>query len=108
MPLPRVSQYNPARGGHAPGDLRDSFLDAVDIIEKWGSSALEPTVELRDHQVPVTRVIGLLWNCRDILALGACRQINDMIGGPDSFGAGSTYAQAARKLKRLLDSRHPH
>jgi hypothetical protein len=77
----------------------------VDIIEKWGDGEPEPTVELRDHQIPVTRVIGLLWNCRDILAYGVCQQINDMIRRPDSLRSGSTYAQAARQLKRLLDSR---
>jgi hypothetical protein len=105
MTLAKPSKYNPARGGHAPTDLRNSFLDAVDIIEKWGAGEPEPTVELRDHQIPVMRIIGLLWNCRDILAYGVCQQIDDMIRSPQSFRSGSTYAQGARQLKRLLDSR---
>lgn len=105
MTKPGFSRYNPSRGGRAPRDLRNSFLDAVDIVEKWGAGEPEPTVELRDHQVPVTRIIGLLWNCRDTLACDVCQQIHDMLRRPDTFRSGSTYAQAARQLKRFLESR---
>jgi hypothetical protein len=98
----KFSKYSPSRGGHAPGDLRDSFIDSVYVIEQWGASQPEPTVELRGHQVPVTRIIGLLWNCSDILGGAVCRQICGMARGPDSFPSGATYAQAARQLKELV------
>jgi hypothetical protein len=102
MPTIKFSEFSPSRGGHAPGDLRDSFIDSVDVIEQWDASQPEPTVELRGHQVPVTRIIGLLWNCSDILGGPVCRPINGMVRRPDSFPSGATYAQAARQLKKLV------
>jgi hypothetical protein len=43
------SSYNPAVGGHAPGDIRDAFAEAVDAYERWDDGDPEPTVEVRDQ-----------------------------------------------------------
>jgi hypothetical protein len=42
------SQYNPARGGHAPSDLRDAFLKTVEAVFDWSTGEPEPTVEVRE------------------------------------------------------------
>jgi hypothetical protein len=80
------SHYKPHLGGHAPGDLRDAFHVAVDAVGEWEAGP-EPKVELRDKQVPVSRVFGLLWNCSDTL--------------PGDERPGS-YAAGARLLKALV------
>ncbi|MEO3811340.1 hypothetical protein ABGB17_20290 [Sphaerisporangium sp. B11E5] len=64
--------------GHAPGDLRNPFLEA---IEEHGLAAA------RDMRRPG---FTKLWNCTDILPGWAC----DLLDVP----SGSTYAQAVRSL----------
>ena len=64
------SQYNPARGGHAPSDLRDAFLKTVEAVFDWSTGEPEPTVEVREREMPVSAVCGHLWNCRDVLPSG--------------------------------------
>jgi hypothetical protein len=43
------SNYHPGRGGHAPGDLRDAFAEAVEDYIYGGSP--EPFVDVRGHKV---------------------------------------------------------
>jgi hypothetical protein len=59
------SLYSPARGGHAPGDVRDAFFAAVEAYDAWEISEPEPTVELRGQRVPISQMCGLLWNCTE-------------------------------------------
>ena len=89
------SRYNPARGGHAPGDLRTAFEEAVEAICDWNEGDPEPTVEVREREMAVGAVCGLLWNCEDILPSGTMECVD-----PD-FGCGS-YAAAARVLKSVI------
>jgi hypothetical protein len=42
------------RGGHAPGDLRGAFIDAVEAMGQWTPGNPIPTVEVRDQLVSVT------------------------------------------------------
>ena len=65
--LLKGSSYLPSRGGHAPGDVRDAFLEALDIYVNREVGAAEPMVELREQQVSLCQLCGLLWNCTDIL-----------------------------------------
>jgi hypothetical protein len=66
------------KSGHAPGHLRDAFLDAVDEVMA---------------NRPVDRAIfGRLWNCTDQLPWSTVEQVREM-------GATTgTYASAARVL----------
>ncbi len=64
----RTPYYHPSRGGHAPGDLRDAFAEAVEA----GRGDPNQTVELRDQTVTLARVAGLLWNCRDVMPGDLC------------------------------------
>jgi hypothetical protein len=75
------SFYNPARGGHAPGDLRDAFGEAVDAFTAWSDGEPEPTVEFRESNVTITALCGYLWNCRDIMPSLMVTALDDLVGG---------------------------
>jgi hypothetical protein len=63
--VPFRSRYDPKRGGHAPGDLRDAFCSA---IEEYAAEGRFPrVVELREQRVPLAYVCTLLRNCDDVL-----------------------------------------
>jgi hypothetical protein len=89
------SFYTPARGGHAPGDLRASFLEAVWLFVKWDGGP-EPEVELRDLLVPMSAVCGLLWNCTDTLPR---HEFDELLVGCDAELQSGSYAEAARWMK---------
>lgn len=81
------AKFNPARGGHAPGHLRDAFLEAVE------ADGDNPYVDVGYDDVPMSllQLCGLLWNCTDILPSDACAMLD--------LAQGSTYAMAARALR---------
>lgn len=72
--------YNPSRGGHAPGHLRDRFADEV---QGEGEPMTDSDFE---------RLIGQLWNCTDTMPSDLCDELD--------LPVGSTYAQGARSLRR--------
>lgn len=83
-PRPR-RRYNPSRGGHAPGYLRDAFQEWLDEDDApdW--------VEIDGEKHPVDYLLGKLWNSTDVLPASYCQNLD--------IPQGSTYAQAARKIK---------
>ena len=91
------SFFNPARGGHAPGDLRNAFFNAVEAYDSWLSGEQEPTVELRQQQLPISQVCGLLWNCTDTVPTILRSYFRDW----DEPEPGS-YSTAARLLRLLI------
>ena len=93
------SNHDPSRGSHAPGDLRDVFLEALDAYLYRGKNVR--VVEYRDQKVPLNRVCGLLWNCTDILPGAEAHALRDEVGDERSI---ETYAQAARAFKGLIAS----
>ena len=76
-------RFNPARGGHAPGHLRDWFINYVE------------TGELDEEMVEQGRTLrwlfGQLWNCSDIMPGIDCDELD--------LPRGSTYARAVRSLR---------
>ena len=95
MSMLKGSRFEPSRGGHAPGDVRDAFQEAVESWADWEPETKpEPVVDLRDKPTPITAVINLLWNCTDIMPSDLC----DCADMP----AGSTYAQGARQMSRAV------
>ena len=91
------SLYSPARGGHAPGDVRNAFFAAVEAYDTWEISEPEPTVELRGQRVPISQMCGLLWNCTDTMPNLLCGHFRDC----DEPVPGS-YAVAARLLRSRI------
>src|SRR6202040_2902773 len=92
------SKFSPATGGHAPGDVRDAFVAAVEAFEQWEDGEPEPAGELREPRIAISAVFGLLWNCSDILPGDLFDQIDDHSGVLKS----RTYASAARYLKSRI------
>jgi hypothetical protein len=100
MPKPILigSNYNPGRGGHAPGDIRDAFVhEAIPAFIEWMSGP-EPTVEVREQQIPISRLCGLLWNCSDTLPSGAVFDLNSC----DIELKRHSYSAAARWMKEAI------
>ena len=81
------AKFNPARGGHAQGHLRDAFLEAVEVDDD------NPVVAVGYDEVPMalSQLCGLLWNCTDVLPSHICDTLD--------LPLGSTYAVAARALR---------
>lgn len=100
------SGYNPRRGGHAPGDLRDAFAAALDAFAAWKSGEPEPTVELRDEHVPISVLFGLLWNCKDILPGHVFEQVLGLVDRPLAHPMRRTYGAASRCLKQMAEEAH--
>ena len=85
--------YRANRGGHAPGHLRDAFLEWLD--KYWFTDEDCDTVEIDGQRRPLRWLIGQLWNCTDILPGSYCDELELQIG--------STYAMAVRKVARTLE-----
>ncbi len=69
--------HNTSRGGHAPGYLREAFLDWLE--EAHAGNELPAQVEMQDdgRQRPISWLLGRLWNCTDILPGDAFRLLRD-------------------------------
>ena len=98
------SEYSPSRGGHAPGDLREAFAEALDAFEAWGGGDPGPTIEVRGTRLTVSAICGLLWNCSDVMPSTLNQQLSDLTKWPQDGLRSSTYAAGARLLKSLTTS----
>lgn len=86
--------YKANRGGHAPGHLREAFLDWLEEHwqdERWLQG---DTVEVSEKVRPIRWLIGQLWNCTDALPGDECELL-----GLDY----ATYAVAVRKVAQELE-----
>lgn len=102
-----ASSYKPALGGHAPGDVRDAFLNAVEDLRSWQPGMPEPVAELRERQVPIAALCGVLWNCTDTLPSLAGSEVWSFVERyGDGYEAGqraaASYGRAARALKAIF------
>jgi hypothetical protein len=106
------SKYQPSRGGHAPGHLREAFEWAVEasypnIQEDWYKHMeddevllfFNPEKEKWWNTLSLKEkgrwLIGQLWNCTDIMPSVYC----DIL----ELNLGSTYAMAVRKLRAEME-----
>jgi hypothetical protein len=62
------------RHGHAPGHVRDTAIAAFDAWLEWDRTGPEPTVEFEvnyePRQITISRALGMVWNCTDIVLGG--------------------------------------
>ncbi len=99
--LLKNSSYVPSRGGHAPGDLRDAFVESLDSVEHWRSGMPDLVVEFRGQHVLLWDICGLLWNCTDVLPGWVYRYLEEVCGAPCRR---TSYACGARMLRQYLQS----
>jgi hypothetical protein len=106
-------RYKPSIGGHAPGHLRQAFLDALDYVRfedpviPWYAGLDEceticwPNTRKQawlDTLTPRERgrwLIGQLWNCTDCLPASYVELLD--------LTTGYTYARAVRVLREEMD-----
>ena len=75
-----MPSYDPSRGGHAPGHIREMLLEYLDA---------------GDHPLDQS-VVGQLWNGTDALPASYRDELE--------IPRGSTYAQAVRHIARVWAS----
>jgi hypothetical protein len=93
------SSYKPARGGHAPGDVRDAFLSWLADYYDAADNAPTPMAELREQEIEPAKLLGLLWNCTDQMPGIYVGMVEDILGDQPIRG---TYASAVRALKETV------
>ena len=91
------------RYGHAPGHIREAFLNAIEEFMAWNDGEPEPTVDVEFDYVPnttpISAVCGLLWNCTDILPGSVYRDLRD---GAQIELRRQTYAAAAQGMRAVI------
>ena len=98
-----MSNYDPSRGGHAPGHLRRAFCDWLEVVSAREDGEIPDTVIVgwAEEERPLRWLIGQLWNCSDQLPGGVVGDLFDLF----EFEAAFTYAAAVRKLTDQLDAK---
>jgi hypothetical protein len=93
---PRVDRARWAN--HAPGHVRDMFLDAIAAFADWNDDDPEPKVSyevnFEPHEIEISKACGLLWNCKDILPGHHYQWLRDCGIEPQR----QTYAAAAHAI----------
>ena len=94
------------RNGHAPGHVREAFINAIDAFMAWEDGAPEPTVEYEVNYIPrqvtLSQACGLLWNCNDVLPGGLFHEVKDALGVERQ-----TYAAVAQAMHRYIADGKP-
>jgi hypothetical protein len=85
--------YNPCRGGHSPGHLRDGLYQYI-------SGELD---EYDPPRLSFERLTGLLWNCTDIMPGDVRETVSELVSALGCEEAPIyTVAQACRWLRPNL------
>jgi len=98
-------RFQPGRGGHAPGHLRDALLECLDAgsSNPWYQALADDEVlwfrnepdqeewSALDLKQRALWLIGQLWNCTDVLPGEYCEDLG--------IPRGSSYAVAVRNLR---------
>ena len=75
------------RHGHAPGYLRETLCEWIDA--NWQEETLDEDAR------SINWLLGQLWHCTDVLPASYCDTLEIL--------SGSTYAQAVRHIKKVLE-----
>ena len=93
-----------SRSGHAPGHVRETFLNAIEAFVAWGAGEPEPTVDFEigyvPRSIPISKACTLVWNCTDIIPGYAFDLLDDELLGMKR----RTYAACARSMHEAIKS----
>jgi transcriptional regulator with XRE-family HTH domain len=105
VPYAHRRRYQAPRGGHAPGHLREAFLEWLqESMHSPTSEPLSTMVEVGDEPRPITWLFGQLWNCSDILPRQDFESVNEILASENAPAIDrQTYAAAVRALKPLVN-----
>jgi len=98
------------RNGHAPGHVRDTACNAFEAWLAWDGGP-EPAVEYEigyvPRLIPISRALGLVWNCTDIVPSSWFDLVQDTaqsrLRSPEPVIKSRTYGACARAV--LAESR---
>src|SRR2546427_12789782 len=93
-----LGKYKPARGGHAPGHLRDGLYAWI------GNGADDELVKVGYDEVDIAvgQLLGALWNCTDVLPGGVRQDLADL--GIAAGSVASAVRQLKPRLRRMVES----
>jgi hypothetical protein len=95
------------QSGHAPGHVRETFLDAVQAFMDWNDGEPEPMVGFEvdyvEHQIPISKACALVWNCTDIIPGSEYRSLADLRG----LCQGDARGDQATALKAICSGCRP-
>jgi hypothetical protein len=93
--------FDPDRGGHAGGAMRDFFISAVDTFAWWRSDQ-EPCVRFGYDWVlvPIGGVAHHMRLCSDVMPGGLRKQLRKLSG--INLAPGATYGDGALALERAI------
>jgi hypothetical protein len=99
------------RSGHAPGHVRETAGNAFEAWLVWNGKASEPTVEYEidyePQQIPISRALGLVWNCTDVVPGELFARIREELSEPfthESALKSRSYAACARAVLGAMRS----
>lgn len=97
------------RNGHAVGHVRDAACNAFQAWVDWDGVSPEPVVQYEVHYVPslvpISLVLGLVWNCTDIVPGNL---FDTVLAELESVGLAvgrRTYGACARAILNALQQR---
>jgi hypothetical protein len=90
-----VARYNASRGGHAPGHLREEFLDIIEQMD-WERAFLGKG-----------KLLGALWNCTDQIGSGYVALLMDgfQLDQDEARNFNGRCASVVRRLEHWLQAR---
>ena len=90
---------------HAPGHVREMFVEAMKSYYRWKDGGPEPTVtyeiNYEPHEITISEACGILWNCKDILPGEDFQMLKDCGVEPKR----QTYAAAAHAMLEAIKER---
>jgi hypothetical protein len=85
-------------GGHAPGHLRNEFLEALEAHYKNLEAHYKNRTDSKIRE-RLAAACALVWNCTDILPGSDAAMVADLVSGERR---GYSYAAAARQIRSYL------
>lgn len=94
------------RGGHAPAHVRETACNAFWAWLDSEDGTPEPTVEYEinyiPRQIPISRALGLVWNCDDILPGALFELLYEVLEAKGYAPRRQTYGACAQAILTLM------
>jgi hypothetical protein len=94
------------KNGHAPGHIREAACGALETWLDWDGKTPEPSIELEigyvPRQVQISRALGLVWNCTDIMPGDLFDRLQEAISSDKPAIKTRSYAACARAVLQTM------
>jgi hypothetical protein len=102
--------YQPKLGGHAPDDLREEFLTALDEYVNGGPEDGDEVAFYKENVAHLWHLAGQLWNCTDFTPATMTDAFENLGYLRNGYGVdhqAHTYSRAARLIRDHLEKHMP-